>query len=230
MQFIKRLHAQSKVIMFRFQHSISLSATKSSMDTWFKVWSDQISSNSASIWNPINQFPYYFERGIFCPKRNCRKPMHICQWNIGNSISHSPRSLHGVDHTILLVAAVCSCAEGHELYSTDPHIVELFPEEEQIPFILLYHTGFTHHFACTVIHMTLEGMSLLSTEHFIHTKRLDLVGSLQLKLDSIKHYTSIPMPAKVCDCQCVKLLYKPFPSNGLLYRCFTSDFAKNKLC
>ena len=180
------------------------------------------------LWNPIDQFQCYFEGGIYCPKRNCRKPLHISQWNIGNSISHSPRLLHGVDHTILLVAVVYSCAEGHEIYSTDPHILELFPEEEQIPFILLCRTGFTRDFARTVIHMTLEGMSLSSTERLIRTRRLDLVGSLQLKLNSIKHYTSIPIPANVHDVQCVKLLYQPFPSNDLLYRCFTSDFSENK--
>ena len=87
--------------------------------------------------------------------------MHTCRWNTGCSVSHSPRLLHGIDYTILLVAAVYSCIEGHEIYSTDPHILQMFPEEES-PFIVLHRTGFTHDFAHTVIHIILEaGYNLL---------------------------------------------------------------------
>ena len=181
------------------------------------------------LWNPLNQFPCYFEEGIFCIKRDCRKPMHLSRWNTGSTISHSPRLLHGIDHTIILVSAIYSCIQGHELYSTDPCILGSFPEEEHIPFILLHRTGFTRDFARTVIHMTLGGMSFTSTEHFIHTRRLDLVGSLHLKLISAMHFSgSVSLPPQICACKCVELLHKPFPSNNLLYHCFIQDFAENK--
>jgi hypothetical protein len=86
------------------------------------------------IWNPLQQYPTVFPEGVECPK--CKSHVQFSQWNVGRSVNHGPRLLHELTYMVLLVPAVYVCANGHELVSTDPHILEQFPEQECIPFIL----------------------------------------------------------------------------------------------
>ena len=45
--------------------------------------------------------------------------MQVVRWTSGSSFSHSPHLLQGVDHNVVLVTALSSCIQGHEVY---PHM------------------------------------------------------------------------------------------------------------
>ena len=72
------------------------------------------------LWNPIAQFPMFFQHEVLCPAPDCTQTLSLCRWNSGNSAGHCPRFLHDMEHITLLVPAVYQCKQGHQTISTDP--------------------------------------------------------------------------------------------------------------
>ena len=56
---------------------------------------------------------------------------------------------------VLLVSAVNACDNGHEILATDPYILQMFPEEEHIPFILFHCCGITRELARVILSLTI---------------------------------------------------------------------------
>ena len=134
------------------------------------------------LFEPVIQFSTIFPDGCHCP--NCHSKAELMHWNNGISSAHTPRNLHDIDHMVLLVSATYRCSNGHEIRSTDPRIIQLFDEQELIPFNPLP-TGMTRTFARNIIRLVLEGMTFSSIERFIATRRAEYVASLSLQMHSV---------------------------------------------
>ena len=157
-----------------------------------------------------------------CPK--CKSHVQFSQWNVGRSVNHGPRLLHELTYMVLLVPAVYVCANGHELVSTDPHILEQFPEQECIPFILFHRSGATRQFARAVISLCLEGLSFSATGRFIKSTRTDYMASLELQARWIPNFRNISL----LTLSSITNLYLPYPSNDFLTNIFLQNFAENR--
>ena len=85
-------------------------------------------------------------------------------------------------------------------------------------------------FARTVITLTVEGLSIHSIERLIISLRTVHVASLQLKLNHIltQVTSNIQGSTSIEDTESVGHLYKPYPSNDLIYNCFLNNFVDNK--
>ena len=94
------------------------------------------------IWNPLQQYPIYFPRGIKCPI--CEERLFIRSWNTGKDISTQPRILHDIDCVVLLVGLYYSCSNKHNIISYDLRLLCLILDKTEIPFSLSYRTGFTN--------------------------------------------------------------------------------------
>ena len=132
------------------------------------------------IWNPLEQFHLFFTNGMQCPKADCVAKVHLCRWNIGHSEGHCPRLIHDINYLLILVPEVYECDNKHEIVSTDPFILQQFPEEEYIPFILFHRIGITRDFTQTTIGLALQGLAFTAIERFIQRRRQENVASLQL--------------------------------------------------
>ena len=82
------------------------------------------------IWNPLLQFQTFFGTSVQCSRVDCKSNIHLLRWNVGRSDNHSPRLLHDLNHMVLLLPAVYGCENGHDVLSTDLHILKQFPEED----------------------------------------------------------------------------------------------------
>ena len=112
------------------------------------------------LWNPLHQFQMHFRDGIRCFHEQCDSSLSVKVWKCGQTNALEPRIIHDVSNTILLVSAVYTCQNGHEVASTDPRILLQLTEEEHIPFILLHKTGFTRDFVHTALQLFVQGLQL----------------------------------------------------------------------
>lgn len=122
------------------------------------------------------------------------------------------------------------CESQHQLFSTDPRILSQIPQQEYIPFILFHRSAVTRSFARSVIGLVIEGMSLSSVERYINSRRIETMMSLDSKVLYVLHSTeTMENPASsILNCQAIDHMYKPFPSNDLIMKCFTNNFLENK--
>lgn len=166
---------------------------------------------------------------ITCPVGKCGELLYISQWNDGHSNRHLPRLLHDIDKNVLLVSCLYTCKCKHEILSTDPRILQQLPEQEYIPFILFHRSAVMRSFARSIIHLVIEGMSMSSVEHFIKIRRIETMMSLdaQVKYILALHGTENSQ-SSILDNNALDHLYKPFPSNDLVLKCFVKDFFENK--
>ena len=176
------------------------------------------------VWNPLLLFPTFFPQGVQCPKPGCKSYVRFSLWNVGRSISHGPRILHEMNYIVLLVPAMYLCTDGHELISTDPYILQQFPEQEHIPFFLFHRSGITRQFCRAVISLCIEGLSFSAVEHFITSRRTDYIASLQLQVQCIPQFRTVFL----CTHPSLNQLHLPYPSNNLLTKCFIQNFAENR--
>lgn len=176
------------------------------------------------IWNPLQQFKVFFSHGLQCPQIECRRYVQFHRWNMGQSISHGPRLLHDMNNMVLLVPAVYICTNGHEVISTDPHVLHYFIQQEFIPFILFHRSGITRELARAVISLSIEGLSFKAVEHFIMYRRIDYITSLQMKVQCIPMHRNIILHS----CTSIVSLHLPYPSNDLLTKCFINNFVENR--
>lgn len=94
------------------------------------------------LWNPIVTHPHFaIQRLNKC--HHCGLPMHEVHWNDGSSSSTQPRILHGIGNVVYLVTAVYSCDNNHRILAHDETLLQCFPSQTLIPFVLLHRTGFT---------------------------------------------------------------------------------------
>ena len=176
------------------------------------------------IWDPLTQFHLFFKTGLECAKNDCKSRVHLLRWNVGHSDGRSPRLLHELNYIVLLLPAVYECDDGHEIVSTDPYILNQFPEEEFIPFILFHRSGITRNFARTLIALCIEGLSFTAAERFTRTRRNEFMASLQLKISSCIGEQNLPLETLPF----ILHLHKPYPSNDLVTNCFLHNFFENK--
>ena len=155
----------------------------------------------------------------------CGQQLSIFRWNTGSSAGHCPRIIHDIQHVTLLVAAVYKCENGHETLSTDPHILDLFLEQEHVPFILFHRSGVTRAFCRMVIELATGGMSFIAIERFIVSQRMDQVVSTKLQISSLE--SRVPSIIKTST-DMLSRVEKPYPSNDLFYKCFLQDFLEHK--
>ena len=66
------------------------------------------------LWDPIAQFPMFFQHEVVCPTPGCTQTLSLCRWNSGSSAGHCPRFLHDMEHITLLVPAVYQYKQGHQ--------------------------------------------------------------------------------------------------------------------
>ena len=173
------------------------------------------------IWCPLTQFSIFFQGSIQCPNANCNKIIGLSRWNVGHSDGHCPRLLHDLNNMVLLVPAVYACDNGHETVATDPYILQKFPEEEHIPFILFHRSGVIREFARIIIGLSIEGLSFSAAERFIKTRRNEFIASLLLRINSIYNPSEL-------DIKTISSLYNRPPSNDLLTNCFLQNFFEHK--
>ena len=181
------------------------------------------------LWDPIAQFPMFFQHEVVCPTAGCTQTLSLCRWNSGSSAGHCPRFLHDMEHITLLVPAVYQCKQGHQTVSTDPRILMYFKEQEHIPFILLHRSGMTRDFARTVIHLAIEGLAFTAIERFVINRRLEYIASIRLKITSIfqaLHGSTQGLDSSLDSV--ISYIQKPYPSNDLICKCLLHDFLEHK--
>ena len=184
------------------------------------------------FWSPLLQLQCILPDRCPCPHDQCHAYLIVneTRWNTGSSAGHCPRIVHDIDHMVLLVPAVYACPNGHEILATDPRLLVCIPEQEYVPFILFHCSGVMRTFARTVITLTDEGLSFNAIEHFIMSRRMEEVASLQLKLNYILSHsvTNIEGNTLLKSEDSIGHIFKPFPSNDLICKCFLKSFGENK--
>lgn len=159
-----------------------------------------------------------FQGGIVCP--NCSQPLNnLVYWKWGQSDGTQPRIVHNLETVVILVPAVYACVHEHTMVATDPRILKML-EFEQLPFILLYRTGFTKAFINSVIQLVKRGMTIVQLEKYIMDCRREYIAGLymrlQLVLDEISSLNLDSVP--------FRLLQLPYPSNNVICKCFIAHF------
>ena len=182
------------------------------------------------FWHPLLQLQRLLGNKFECPHAQCLANLTLGEhhWNIGKNAGQCPRIIHDVDHMVLLVSAVYECPYGHTTLGTDPRILTSIPEQEYIPFILFHCSGVMRNFARSVISLTTEGLSFYGIEHFIKVRRQETIASLQLQLNCILSYSSIAGNSNITSEDTISNIFKPYPSNDLICKCFLKSFAENK--
>ena len=165
-----------------------------------------------------------------CPHDQCQTNLTLGEhrWNLETCASQFPRIIHAIDHMVVLVSAVYECQNGHVTLANDPRILANIPEQEYIPFILIHCSGVMRNFARTVISLTTERLSFHAIEHFVKSHRLETISSLQLQLHSILCHNSIQGNTMITSEEAISYVFKPYPSNDLICKCFLISFAENK--
>jgi hypothetical protein len=87
-------------------------------------------------------------------------------WKLGQSSGNEPRLIHDVEHTVIVVAAVYQCQNGHIVSGSNPSILQLM-DSELVPFILLHRTGFSKGLVSSMIQLISEGMTMSGIERYI---------------------------------------------------------------
>ena len=134
------------------------------------------------LWNPAVQFS---NLNLVCPEGGCGARMHTTSWKCGQRKGLEPRILHCIDHTILLVAALWSCDNGHQISSIDSRVLQVVKIKTGFqPFILLHKTGFTSTFISTVIELIREGNPFSSVERIVKRKRHLYITTMAVQLQA----------------------------------------------
>ncbi len=150
------------------------------------------------------------------------------KWKSGDAFK-GIRIIHDMEFTILLVSSTYECSLGHHLLATDPGLLVQLPEQEYVPFILFHRSGVTRRYARFVINLTVQGLSFSSIERLIISLRNDHLQSLQLKLNNTVPLIQLEGNIYIQEEESVSSIYKPFPSNDLICKCFLSNFQENKM-
>lgn len=165
-----------------------------------------------------------------CRYEKCNSLMKLYGWNTGVNDGHMPRCIHDISNVVLLVPATYMCELGHEIISTSPLMLAMFPEQEYIPFILFHKSGVMRNFARTIISLTIDGLSFIAIERFIANQRQQKMSSYNLKVSTLLTLHNDFENQKICFSDLEEIAsQKPYPSNDMLGKCFISNFAEHKL-
>lgn len=181
------------------------------------------------LWHPYATHPQF---GVMkCSK--CGLPMHQVYWMDGSSSDKQPRVLHGVDRIVLLVSAVYACKSNHRVLAHDESVLQYFPNQCLLPFVLLHRTGFTKELVDTCMALVRRGINFYSMEAFILERRWETFAQLSDKnvyqhcLESVNTYQVVASDSGVDDKFCGNELAKT-PSDNVLIKCFLAGFLRDE--
>ena len=87
------------------------------------------------IWNPLQQYPTYFPRGMKFPI--CEERLFIGSWNTRKTYQHNQEYYMILTVCmVLLVGLYYSCSNKHNIISYDPHLLCLILGKTEISFSL----------------------------------------------------------------------------------------------
>lgn len=126
------------------------------------------------IWDPFVQFPNIFTNDVKCPR--CKDSVNFLKpvgWKDGRLRRHTPRTIFGKTGVVLVVSREYLCCKGHEVSAHHPEILEMFPLQSMIPFILSHKSGMTRELLEEIIAMIRNKLSFVQV-HDIMTDRLQM--------------------------------------------------------
>lgn len=120
------------------------------------------------------------------------------------------------------------CEHGHALSATNPQLIGKL-NSIYIPFILLHRTGFTRHFANTIILLFREGLSILGIEHHIQRMRQQLAATLIIQLiNTLPKELQSNAADSMEESKELNSIKLPFPSNNIIYHCIVANFLEKR--
>ena len=75
------------------------------------------------IWDPHQQFPKEFGQALNCFEDDCHQSLKLLRWQDGYKEWHKPRSIHGINGEVLIVAQILYCSNGHQITTCDASIL-----------------------------------------------------------------------------------------------------------
>ena len=175
---------------------------------------------SAIIWDPYLMYPSLFPPGsIKCS--HCGELMFKGYWNDGSTVSKQPRIIHGIDSVVVLVSAEYVCENRHKIVAHDEAVLQMFPSQELIPFVLLHRTGFTRELVDMCTAFCRRGINFYNMESLIVERRWEsYVRQKELHhLISLHPYTTNDFWSS---------LVSKSPSNNVLAKCFLAGFLQHE--
>ena len=171
------------------------------------------------FWNPIQELPSVFSNEVSCNRENYKASLKFHLWRYGQSDRTKSRLIHGLTCDIVLVSCTYRCSYGHEVFSTDPIILDAIREKDVIPFILFHKSGFTRELVRLIISMFGQGMNLKSMKRVIQTSR-------RASLSGIHHILALKNIdiTEVSVSTVISKLYSTAPTDDALRRIVIADF------
>lgn len=178
------------------------------------------------LWNPIVTHPHFvIQRLNKC--HHCGLPMHEGQWNDGSSSSTQPRILHGIGNVVYLVTAVYSCDNNHRILAHDETLLQCFPSQTLIPFVLLHRTGFTRELIDMCTMLIRNGVNFYKMESLILQQRWETYARqedvLRIHRRIISQDEQDTDHDEFWDTELAKS-----PSNNILSKSFLAGFLKEE--
>lgn len=141
-------------------------------------------------------------------------------WNDGSSAAKQPRVLHGIERVVLLVSVVYCCENRHMIRAHDEIVLQLFPSQAMIPFLLLHRTGFTRELVDTCTAFCRRGINFYNMESLIVERRWESYARQQ---DLLEIHGKMSSQSLNIDDFWSSSVSKS-PSNDVLAKCFLAGF------
>ena len=155
----------------------------------------------------------------------CGLPVSKSAWTDGATADTQPRSLYGIDGTVLLVSVIYTCDAHHRTLAHDATILGSFPSQNIIPFVLFHRTGFTRQLVTLCMSLAHRCMSFLEIETFLLEKRWEAHAAIQEI--SLLHKSEAVQDPDSHDTYPTSVLCKS-PSDTLIRKCFLAYFLANE--
>lgn len=191
-----------------------------------KLSVDHFNLPAVLLWNPKITHPTFVQH-VLSKCQSCGSTMHEGYWNDGSSYSTQPRSLHDVGNVVLLVSAVYICENHHKTLAHDERVLQCFPSQTLIPFVLLHRSGFTRELVDICTALVRSGVNFYNMETLILQRRWETYARQQDTLRIQSHLMKQSGHDPVKDDFLVTELARS-PSNDLLAKCFLAGFMKEE--
>ena len=174
------------------------------------------------LWDPNTTYPQFVtSRLLKC--ETCAASLSVLYWLDGKTSSKQPRILHSIESTVLLVSAVYGCVNKHKMLAHDEAVLQCFPAQHIVPFVLFHRTGFTREFADTCLVLLRRGVNFHNMESIILERRWETFSR-----QNMLYQHSMPPE----DCHTSQDFFSSelakSPSDSMLTKCFLATFLKEE--
>ena len=180
------------------------------------------------LWDPYTQF--FPEKTFLCPHDQCGRQATTKYWNDGTLPYRQPRTIHGVEDTILLVSAVYICDRNHKTLAHDPRVINTL-SRSIVPFVLIHRTGFHRLFLNMISSFCHNGMNFHSLEASIGEMRWEnFLVRKSLYENAVEQFRHSSQDEVICKDfpSFEETAMNYLPSNDVMCSCFLAKFTEDE--